>query len=117
MILICFVGAYPRPASTKPNMISCYPIGRSVSTIKISIHCRNLSKYSLLSTSVILTFVMMRALCGQALRGLVTPLPRMSVVTSSHMMSSNTRETADIVIAGGGMVGSSAAVALANLGK
>ena len=65
---------------------------------------------------MILTSVMMRGLCGRALRGLATPLPRMSVVTS-HMMSSNTQETADIVIAGGGMVGCSAAVALANLGK
>ena len=63
---------------------------------------------------MIVTTAMMRALCARAL---VSPLPRMSPMTSSLMMNSRPREEADIVIAGGGMVGCSAALALANLGK
>ena len=58
---------------------------------------------------------MMLALSGRAVRGLAAPMVtrhRMSL-----MMSSGPREEADIVIAGGGMVGCSAAVALANLGE
>ena len=63
---------------------------------------------------MIVTTAMMRAVCARAL---VSPLPRMSPMVSSLMMSSSPREEADIVIAGGGMVGCSAALALANLGK
>ena len=60
---------------------------------------------------------MMRGVRGLA-SPMVTALPRMSpMVTRPRMMSSGPREEADIVIAGGGMVGCSAAVALANLGE
>ena len=59
---------------------------------------------------------MMRPVCGRALHVMVSPLTRAPLVIS-HKMSSSTMETADIVIAGGGMVGCSAAVALANLGN
>ena len=61
--------------------------------------------------------VMMRGVRGLA-SPMVRSLPRMSpMVTRPRMMSSGPREEADIVIAGGGMVGCSAAVALANLGE
>ena len=66
---------------------------------------------------MIVSSVMMSALCGPSRLVLAATLPRISTVTSTRMRSSDTRESADIVIAGGGMVGCSAAVALANLGE
>ena len=106
------------PASTKPNLNQLLSnwTRRDVSTIKISILCRKLSKFRF-PNSVTVTSVMMRGVRGLA-SPMVTALLRMSpMVTRPRMMSSGPREEADIVIAGGGMVGCSAAVALANLGK
>ena len=44
----------------------------------------------------------------------VTPRQSLTVLRS---LSNNTRDVVDIVVAGGGMVGSAAAIVLANLGN